>query len=63
MFGTVFFLLPMALLIMYAVVAVFVRAWNSDEVSTNAGGLILWPARLLVPIGFFLLVAAGRLAS
>ena len=27
--------------------------------STNAGGLIIWPARLLVPVGFFLLVAAG----
>jgi TRAP-type mannitol/chloroaromatic compound transport system permease small subunit len=28
-------------------------------VSTNAGGLVLWPARLLVPIGFLLLVLQG----
>jgi len=28
-------------------------------VSTNAGGLIIWPARLLVPIGFTLLFLQG----
>jgi TRAP-type mannitol/chloroaromatic compound transport system permease small subunit len=38
---------------------VFVDAFRSHEVSTNAGGLIVWPARLLVPVGFFLLVAQG----
>ena len=27
--------------------------------STNAGGLIIWPARLLVPVGFFLLILQG----
>jgi TRAP-type mannitol/chloroaromatic compound transport system permease small subunit len=29
------------------------------EVSSNAGGLIIWPARLLVPVGFFLLILQG----
>jgi TRAP-type mannitol/chloroaromatic compound transport system permease small subunit len=58
-FGTVFFLLPMALLIMYLSWPVFVDAWTRNEVSTNAGGLIIWPARLMVPIGFFLLVLQG----
>jgi TRAP-type mannitol/chloroaromatic compound transport system permease small subunit len=58
-FGTVFFLLPMAVLIMWLSWPVFVRSWNLNEVSTNAGGLIIWPARLMVPIGFFLLVVQG----
>jgi len=58
-FGTLFFLLPMALLIMYLSWPVFVDAWTRNEVSTNAGGLIIWPARLMVPIGFFLLVLQG----
>ena len=31
----------------------------SGEVSTNANGLVLWPARLLVPLGFALLALQG----
>ena len=58
-FGTVFFLMPMAILIMWLSWPVFVRSWNIGEVSSNAGGLIVWPARLLVPIGFFLLSLQG----
>ena len=57
--GTVFFLLPMALIIMWLSWPVFVNAWVSDEMSSNAGGLIRWPARLLVPVGFFLLTLQG----
>ena len=58
-FGTLFFLLPMALVILWLSWPVFVDAYTHNEVSTNAGGLILWPARLLVPLGFFLLVLQG----
>jgi len=58
-FGTLFFLLPMAILIMYLSWPVFVDAYERHEVSTNAGGLIIWPARLMVPIGFFLLIIQG----
>jgi len=57
--GTVLFLLPMAILIGYLGWPVFVESWNRNEVSTNAGGLIIWPARLLVPIGFLLLAIQG----
>jgi TRAP-type mannitol/chloroaromatic compound transport system permease small subunit len=57
--GTLFFLLPMAILLMWLSWPVFVEAYQRNEVSTNAGGLIIWPARLLVPVGFFLLVAQG----
>jgi TRAP-type mannitol/chloroaromatic compound transport system permease small subunit len=57
--GTLLFLLPMAILIMWLSWPVFVEAYQRHEVSTNAGGLIIWPARLLVPVGFFLLIVQG----
>jgi TRAP-type mannitol/chloroaromatic compound transport system permease small subunit len=57
--GTVFFLFPMAFLIMWLSWPVFVEAYERHEISTNAGGLIIWPARLLVPIGFALLIVQG----
>lgn len=58
-FGTLFFLLPMAILIGWLGWPVFVDSYVRDEVSTNAGGLTIWPARLLVPIGFLLLAVQG----
>ena len=57
--GTIFFLLPMAALFTYLSWPVFVRTYTHNEISTNAGGLIIWPARLLVPIGFTILFAQG----
>ena len=54
--GTIFFLMPMALTIMWLSWPVFVQAYVRHEVSTNAGGLLIWPARLMVPVGFFLLI-------
>ncbi|HUH91828.1 MAG TPA: TRAP transporter small permease subunit [Casimicrobiaceae bacterium] len=54
--GTLLFLLPMAIIIMWLSWPVFVDAYERHEVSTNAGGLIIWPARLMVPIGFALLI-------
>jgi TRAP-type mannitol/chloroaromatic compound transport system permease small subunit len=57
--GTVFFLLPMAIAIMWLSWPVFLDAYRSDEVSTNAGGLTVWPGRLMLPVGFFLLVLQG----
>ena len=58
-FGFVFFLLPMSLFIMWLSWPIFMNAWTSGEISGSAGGLIRWPARLLVPLGFFLLSAQG----
>lgn len=58
-FGTVFFLLPVAGLILWLSWPVFVDSWRSGEVSANANGLALWPARLLLPAGFALLVLQG----
>jgi TRAP-type mannitol/chloroaromatic compound transport system permease small subunit len=57
--GTLFFLLPMAIAIMWMSWPVFVDAYQHDEVSTNAGGLIVWPGRLMLPVGFFLLILQG----
>ncbi len=57
--GTLFFLLPMAITILWLSWPVFTDAWRSNEISTNAGGLIVWPARLMVPVGFLLLALQG----
>jgi TRAP-type mannitol/chloroaromatic compound transport system permease small subunit len=58
-FGIVVFLLPAAALIGWLAWPLFVKAYVSGEMSENAGGLIRWPAYLLMPIGFFLLVLQG----
>ena len=57
--GTIFFLLPMAILILYLSWPVFVQKFVSGEISGSAGGLIVWPARLLMPVGFLLLILQG----
>lgn len=54
--GTVFFLTPMVLLVLYESIPWALRAVQSGEVSPSAGGLVLWPAKILVPIGFLLLL-------
>ena len=55
-FGILFFLMPMAIAIMTLSWPVFVSAFESGEMSNSAGGLIVWPARLMVPTGFLLLI-------
>jgi TRAP-type mannitol/chloroaromatic compound transport system permease small subunit len=57
--GTVFFLMPMAIAILWMSWPVFVDAYQHHEVSTNAGGLLIWPARLMLPVGFLLLILQG----
>lgn len=58
-FGLIFFLLPISVYMMWSSWPIFMNAWNSGEISASAGGLIRWPARLLVPAGFFLLTLQG----
>lgn len=55
-FGILCFLLPMAIVILYLSWPIFLLALHNNEQSSNAGGLVIWPVRLLVPVGFFLLV-------
>ena len=58
-FGTVFFLLPMVGIFIWLSWPWFLRTYMEHEISGSAGGLVLWPARLLVPIGFTLLALQG----
>ncbi|MGC3964187.1 MAG: TRAP transporter small permease subunit [Rhodocyclaceae bacterium] len=57
--GTMFFLLPISVMVIWLSWGVFMTAYTSGETSPSAGGLILWPARLLVPVGFTLLALQG----
>lgn len=58
-FGILFFLMPMAIAIMWMSWPIFLLALHNNEQSNNAGGLVVWPARLMIPVGFFLLVLQG----
>lgn len=58
-FGIIVFLFPMAILIMWLSWPMFMDSFRTNEMSSDAGGLIRWPAKLLVPVGFFLLTAQG----
>ncbi len=57
LFGHVFFLLPFVLLMTWMLVPYAWDAIKSGQISTNAGGLVIWPARALLLGGFALLVA------
>ena len=56
---TVLFLFPFTLLVLYYGWPYFMRSFESQEWSLNAGGLILWPVKLLIPVGFLLLFLQG----
>ncbi len=58
-FGFAIFLLPVSLLILYFSIPFAMESLRNQEVSSNAGGLILWPAKMLIPIGFILLILQG----
>jgi TRAP-type mannitol/chloroaromatic compound transport system permease small subunit len=55
-FGILVFLLPMAIMIAWLSWPAFMNAWGSGEMSSNPGGLIRWPVRLMLPAGFALLI-------
>lgn len=58
-FGFIFFLMPMCIVVLYLGVPFFLQGYYSNEMSNNAGGLILWPVYLLMPVGFALLMLQG----
>lgn len=58
-FGTIFFLLPMALIIMRLSWPMFIDSFQRMELSSDAGGLIRWPVKLMIPLGFLLLSLQG----
>ena len=57
--GTLFFLLPMIVLVLYLSIPLVADSYHISEMSANAGGLIRWPVKILLPIGFTLLTLQG----
>jgi len=57
--GTLFFLIPSCLLLAYLSWPFFMQAYNVGEMSGNAGGLIRWPIKFVIPAGFVMLALQG----
>jgi len=57
--GLVLFLLPVMLLLTWLSFPLFLKMYLSGEMSNNAGGLIRWPAMMLLPLGFFWVCMQG----
>lgn len=57
--GHVFFLMPFVTLMVFYFVPYVSLSLRSGEMSTNAGGLIVWPAKAILLAGFFLLALQG----
>ncbi len=57
--GTLFFLLPMVITVMWLAIPLVAESYKIDEYSANAGGLLRWPVKILLPIGFALLALQG----
>ena len=59
LFGLVFFLMPVMMLMLYYAWPLFLTMYRTNEMSSNAGGLIRWPAMLMLPLGFTLMLLQG----
>lgn len=59
LFGHVFFLMPMVILMLWLLGPYALRSYTSGEMSSNSGGLILWPAKALLFAGFVSLFFQG----
>jgi len=57
--GGFLFLLPICIILTYFTWPWFVDSWKLNEASSNAGGLLRWPVKLLLPVGFFLMALQG----
>lgn len=57
--GTLFFLIPTCLLLAYLSWPFFMQSYSIDEYSPNAGGLLRWPIKFVIPAGFVLLALQG----
>ena len=57
--GGLLFLIPICAILIYFTWPWFVQSWNIHEMSPNAGGLVRWPVKLLLPIGFALMLLQG----
>jgi TRAP-type mannitol/chloroaromatic compound transport system permease small subunit len=59
MIGTLCFLIPACLLLAYLSWPFFHQAYAVGEISSNAGGLVRWPIKFVIPAGFVLLALQG----
>ena len=59
LFGLIFFLLPVTLLLTYLSWPLLVKMFVMHEMSNNAGGLVRWPAMLMLPLGFAMMCLQG----
>lgn len=57
--GSLFFLLPMVITILWLSLPLIADSIKINEMSANAGGLLRWPVKILLPIGFTLLALQG----
>ena len=57
--GTAVFLVPSMLTIAWYSMPFFLQSWQVQEISGNAGGLLRWPVKILVPLGFTLVALQG----
>lgn len=57
--GAIVFLLPMCAVMIYFTWPWFVASWRMGEVSASAGGLLRWPVKLILPMGFALVALQG----
>ncbi|NHF72465.1 TRAP transporter small permease subunit [Paracoccus xiamenensis] len=57
--GSVLFLMPFVILMLYYLYPWTVRSFERGEISSSAGGLILWPAKAMLLVGFILLFFQG----
>jgi TRAP-type mannitol/chloroaromatic compound transport system permease small subunit len=59
MIGTLFFLIPSCLLLAYLSWPFFMQSYSVGEMSGNAGGLLRWPIKFVIPSGFVMLALQG----
>jgi TRAP-type mannitol/chloroaromatic compound transport system permease small subunit len=59
MIGTLFFLIPACLLLAYLSWPFFMQSYSVGEYSGNAGGLLRWPIKFVIPAGFVMLALQG----
>jgi TRAP-type mannitol/chloroaromatic compound transport system permease small subunit len=57
--GAIFFLMPAVLIIGWMSWPIFLDSLLTGEMSNNAGGLLRWPIKLFLPLGFGLLALQG----
>ena len=58
-FGFILFMLPAVILLAWMTWPFFLDSYLRDEGSPNAGGLLRWPVKILMPLGFALLALQG----